>query len=94
MRIIWTDRALIHIAEVGTYLEEHDPEASLRILNAIAGAVEALALHPRRGRPGRVPRTRELIVPHTPYLVAYRLRAAKVEILAVRHGARKWPKRL
>lgn len=34
----------------------------------------------------------ELVVTGTPYIVVYRLRE-KVEILAVVHGARDWPKR-
>jgi toxin ParE1/3/4 len=35
--------------------------------------------------------TREIIVPHSPYVIAYRLRDTNVEVLAVVHGARQWP---
>jgi len=35
--------------------------------------------------------TRELIVPGTPYLVAYTILAEDVVILAVLHHAREWP---
>ena len=42
------------------------------------------------GRPGRVADTRELVLPGTSYVIAYRLREA-VEILSVMHGAREWP---
>ena len=94
MRIIWTDRALIHIDAIGTYLGERNPAAKTRILGAIGKGVERLALHPFSGRPGRAPRTRELVVTRTPYVVAYRLRGEDIEVLAVIHGAQRWPKRL
>jgi toxin ParE1/3/4 len=43
------------------------------------------------GRPGRVIGTRELIVPGTPYVVAYRVRESTMEVLAVMHSAQQWP---
>jgi plasmid stabilization system protein ParE len=33
------------------------------------------------------------VVPGTPYIVAYRIHLATIEILAVIHGARRWPSR-
>jgi toxin ParE1/3/4 len=56
--------------------------------------VAMLAEHPRMGRPGRLRNTRELVVNHTPYVVAYRIDESAVTILRVMHGARKWPRRL
>ncbi len=94
MRIVWTDRALIHLEAIGAYLEERSPAGSTRVLEAIGNGVESLGRHPWRGRSGRVRRTRELVVPRTRYLVAYRLRGEDLEILAVIHGAQRWPKRL
>jgi toxin ParE1/3/4 len=43
------------------------------------------------GRPGRVPGTRELVVAGTPYIVAYRVTASRVDVLAIIHAARRWP---
>jgi toxin ParE1/3/4 len=43
------------------------------------------------GREGRVVGTRELVVQGTPFIVAYRVGRAEVEILAVMHAGRKWP---
>ena len=43
------------------------------------------------GRPGRVPGTRELVVPGTRYLVPYRVTGDTLQILRVYHGARNWP---
>jgi plasmid stabilization system protein ParE len=39
------------------------------------------------GRPGRVPGTRELIIPDTPFIAAYAIEKARIVILAVYHGA-------
>ena len=54
-------------------------------------AGEALAALPHRGRPGRVPGTRELLVPGTPFLLAYQADGPRPVILAVKHEAQKWP---
>jgi toxin ParE1/3/4 len=55
--------------------------------------VELLVDHPALGRFGRVPGTRELVVPSTPYIVAYTVDSRRnvVQVLAVIHGARLWP---
>jgi toxin ParE1/3/4 len=57
-------------------------------------ATERLALYPDRGRPGRVAGTRELIVAELPFILAYRVRRRRVEILRVLHTSRRWPRRL
>jgi plasmid stabilization system protein ParE len=58
----------------------------------IVDHVELLTDEPKLGRPGRVPGTRELVVPRTPYIVAYAvLSSDSIRILGVRHGARRWP---
>jgi plasmid stabilization system protein ParE len=61
------------------------------MLNRVFFAVEQLEAYPASGRLGRVPETRELVIPSTPFLIAYRIRTRKVEILSLLHGARKWP---
>src|ERR1700736_4107998 len=43
---------------------------------------------PSRGRAGRVPGTRELIIPRTPFIVPYRLEGKTIQILRIFHGAR------
>ena len=53
--------------------------------------IDGLRQFPERGQPGRVPGTRELVVPRSPFVVPYRVRGRRVEILGILHGARAWP---
>lgn len=46
------------------------------------------------GAPGRVPSTREVVIPKTPYIVPYRVRGSKIEIAHVYPASRRWPDRL
>ena len=59
------------------------------MVEAVVAGIESLARHPDMGRKGRVAATRELVV--APYVVAYRVRRTEIEILAIIHGARRWP---
>jgi toxin ParE1/3/4 len=43
------------------------------------------------GHPGQIVDTRELVVPRTPFTVAYRVVDQTVEIIAVIHQAQQWP---
>ena len=63
----------------------------LRIESKLKSRLDKLADFPNMGKVGRVEGTRELIISSTPYLVAYRVKKQTIEILAVIHGARKWP---
>jgi toxin ParE1/3/4 len=94
LRIVWSRRALLNVNAIAAYLDERDPGAATRTLDAIARGVCRLVFHPLSGRIGRVEGTREVVIPRTPYIVAYRMRGDSLEILAVIHGARRWPERL
>ena len=91
MEIRWLDDALTDVTEVYRYIADDDARAAARVLERIRTAVRLLAAVPHRGRPGRWPGTRELVVPRTPYIVPYRVRGEIIEILRVFHSARRWP---
>ena len=91
MRVRWTVPALINLDSIQDYIAERNPAAASRLVNDILDRTDTLLSdNPEMGRPGRIAGTRELVLPGTSYVVAYRLREA-VEILAVMHGAREWP---
>ena len=86
--------AIADLQEARNYIAHDNPHAARSIVFRILAAVDRLAQAPGLGRPGRVPGTRELLVPSTPYIVPYRVRNNAVDILRVYHHARSWPERL
>jgi toxin ParE1/3/4 len=94
MRIVWSRRALRHLRHLRDYIAQDNPDAAPRVAERLLASVELLAVHPDLGRPGRVFGTRELVVPDTPCVIPYRVRGARMELIAVFHGRQKWPGRL
>jgi len=92
--VAWSPRAVAHLRALRAYIAQNNPEAAADIAGALLSAVARLAHLPNLGRPGRLADTRELVVPGTPSIVVYRMRADRLEILAVFHGRRKWPDQL
>ena len=45
-----------------------------------------------RGRPGKVPNTRELVLNKAPYYLSYRVCENEVQILRIIHFARHYPR--
>ncbi len=91
MKVTWSVPAQRDLTAIADHIAADDTGAALAVVDRIDDLVAALADHPRRGRPGRVAGTRELVVPNLPYIVAYRIREDRVQVLRVLHGARKWP---
>jgi len=92
--IIWSTAAIADLARLRAYIAEDDPAAAQRVALHIVHNVETLLpTNPRIGRPGRVPGTRELVIPKTPFIVPYRIMDSTIEVLRVYHGARRWPER-
>lgn len=94
MKLAWTRIALADLDSAYEYVVDDNPAAAARIIERIRKALEAAGRHPEIGRPGRVQGTRELIIPGTPFIVAYRAKANRIEVLSVIHGARRWPEAL
>ena len=89
MIIRWTPTALRDLESLDACSAEDAPLAAAATLERILSGIEALKRHPEMGRRGRVAGTRELVV--APYIVAYRAAKSAIQILAVIHGARRWP---
>jgi toxin ParE1/3/4 len=87
----WAPRAVRHLQALRTYVAEHDPAEAQRMGAALLAAVGRLVELPQLGRPGRLAGTRELTVPHTSYVIAYRIRGARLEVIAVLHARQQWP---
>jgi toxin ParE1/3/4 len=94
VRVVWTPRASLGLRDARDYIADRDEAAATRLAARIVEAAGRLAAFPGLGRPGRVAGTHELVILPTPYIVVYRLSSEHVEILAVLHSARRWPRRL
>jgi addiction module RelE/StbE family toxin len=84
MQIVWTQQALSDLAEIEHYIEQDRPEAAQRVAAVLSSSVEHLAEFPQLGKPGPRPGTRSLIIP--PYVISYRARSQRLEILSIWHG--------
>ena len=94
MNVIWSPRAIRHLVAIRKYIEKDSDGNAAMIAARILDAIGILQTQPQMGRPGRLPGTRELVVPGTPYIVPYRVRRERLELLAVFDGRRQWPRRL
>jgi len=95
MRVHWTRLAIEDMQTLRAYIGEHNPAAAQKVAHTIASNVnKLLAENPELGRPGRVPGTRELVIPRTPFIVPYRVRGGVIHVLRVYHSARRWPEKL
>lgn len=91
MNVVWSRRAIRHLDHLRAYIAKDSEQNAAAVARRILDAVVLLESQPEIGRPGRVPGTRELVVPDTPYLIPYRVRRGRLELIAVFHGRRRWP---
>ena len=91
MKLYWSHGAIEDLKHLRAYIVRDNPFAAADVSERILEAVERLRQLPSMGRPGRVPNTRELVVPGTPLILPYTVTDRGVEVVAVLHGARTWP---
>jgi len=89
--VAWLRKALLNLEEEAAYIAQDNAQAAQQVVARVVRAVELLRHQPGLGRPGRVPGTRELPVADTRYLIPYRVRAKRIEILRIFHTSRKPP---
>ena len=87
----WLRLALRDMREIAAYNAQDSPEASKAVVERIWQESQGLSSLADRGRPGRVPGTRELVLEGLPYFLAYRVKGKTVQILRIIHTSRKWP---
>ena len=90
LQVKWTHPALADLIEAQAFIKKENPQAAEVIAQRIWNASQTLTDNPGIGRQGYVTGTREWVVQRTPYLIVYRLRDGRIEILHVYHGKRNW----
>jgi toxin ParE1/3/4 len=91
MTIVWLLAAVQDAIHIRTYIAEEDPQAASKIADRFDRAISKLATMPSLGRQGRIFGTRELVINATSYIVVYRVRDNRIEILRVLHGRQPFP---
>ena len=92
MQVVWLKSALNNLDEIAKYISQESPQAAQQVVDLIVEQVNQLTAQPALGRSGRVVGTRELVVSNTHYLVPYRIKNNKVQVLRVFHTSRRPPK--
>jgi len=89
LQIRWTGQASRDLDNIEVFITQ---DSAARTVVDIIAAVEQLRKFPALGRPGRLVGTRELVIVEKPYFVPYRVKNNSIEIIAVFHTSRQWPK--
>ena len=64
MNILWSPEAIEDLNSLRAYIAQDNPSAARAVALHIAHSIEQLLSdNPQMGRPGRVPGTRELVIP-------------------------------
>lgn len=92
MPVEWSRLALEDIRSLRNFGNARDPNSGTRMAwKVMSTADRLLSQRKEHGRTGRVPGTRELPIPKTPFIAPYRVHAGYIEILRVYHHSQKWP---
>ena len=94
MKVVWSHRAIGHLVSLREYIGKDSEQNAALVAKRILKAVDLLQTQPEIGLPGRLLGTRELVVCDTPYIIPYRVRHGRLELLAVFHGRQKWHSKL
>jgi toxin ParE1/3/4 len=90
MRLRWTSAAANDLENISNYLHQKHPQVAQPTVRRLYAEIRELSRFPSRGRPGREPGTRELILTDRPYVVIFRAGDQLVEILRIYHGSQNW----
>jgi len=91
LSINWAQPAVNDLIEVLVYFEKkHEGDVGKDIVAQIYRSAEILTSFPHAGRKGLVPGIRELVNPHLPYFLVYRIADDSVDVLRVMHTSKLW----
>jgi len=94
MKIRLTLRASQQLFSAYDYLKSTNSSAAASQMKRILSSIDLLERFPLAGRKGRIAGTREMVVPRTPFIVAYTIVGKEIQVLAILHAPRRWPQSL
>jgi plasmid stabilization system protein ParE len=89
MRVRYREQALADLEDIFRYLDQRSPIGARKVVDAIHAAIMSAADHPLSARRTSDPTVRVKIVGRYDYKIFYSVGAAEIEILHVRHSARR-----
>lgn len=92
MKIRVTRRARNDMLEILSFVAEKSPQGAARVAAAIDAGMSFLSESPRGGLRTDHAELYVKILPDCPYKIFYRLKADAIEVVHIRHSARRpWP---
>ena len=89
MKVRYRELALSGLDRIFHYLDQRSPAAARNVIDAIHSAIDDIAQNPLSARVTSDPTVRVKVVRRYGYKVFYSVHVDMVEILHVRHGARR-----
>ena len=89
--IEWLPLASTNRFEQLDYIAEDNPLAAITQDEQIEHQVDMLMQQPQMGRPGRKKGTRELVISRTPFIVVYRVKGTRIEVIRLLHSSQQYP---
>jgi toxin ParE1/3/4 len=91
MLVRWTQPAADDLLHICDYTADHFGAAQARrVADAIYETATSLQEMPKRGRKGRKPGTREMLISGLPFVIIYRVGQEAVEISRILHTSQQW----
>ena len=88
MIVRYTPRAIADIGAIADFIKARNPQAAVRVEDAITGSIDHLADHPNLGVARPHLGVRALGVPRFPYTIYYRVDLDAVVIIHIRDDRR------
>lgn len=83
MRLAWRPRARRELFAIFDFIAQRDLGAAEQVASDIEESAKRLKSFPQLGRPSKDVGTRLLQIPNRPYMLPYRVKRDRIEILAV-----------
>jgi len=91
MIFVWLPKAIKNRHDLIDYIAEDNLRAAIEHDERIEKQIDQLLANPEIGRAGRMEGTRELVISRTPFIVVYRIKAKRIEIVCLLHTSQAWP---
>jgi toxin ParE1/3/4 len=90
LRLQWLPKAIANRDAQIAYIANDNPLAAIMQGDLIAKQAGQLIQQPGMGRLGRQRDTRELVISKTPFIVIFRVKADRIEIIRLLHSSQQW----